>query len=238
MSATIDRARALMARPGAWIEPRGALYLLRLNPDRRRGAALTLDEAGFRALAIDPGLKVRPAGGWASASGVAAAAPDRAGRPGWIGGRRQVSLPGGDLVMADANLGDSPVAWLLRRKDPEGRPYLTPAEAAAGERLRVDAEAAARDAPLTMRWDGLPKAGSGSAPSHGPGHARTLARERLRRALAALDPEARRMVRLICLESSSLTLAERDLGLTRRHGKRVLQRGLARLVEHYAGRRN
>ena len=40
------------------------------------------------------------------------------------------------------------------------------------------------------------------------------------------------MVR-ICLESSSLQLAERELGLRRRQGKTMLKQGLQALAEHY-----
>ena len=36
------------------------------------------------------------------------------------------------------NLDESPLAWLVRRKDKDGKPMLSEAEVNAGERLRAD----------------------------------------------------------------------------------------------------
>jgi hypothetical protein len=41
------------------------------------------------------------------------------------------------------------------------------------------------------------------------------------------------MVEAICLRATALQAAERDLGLRRREGKRMLQAGLAALARHY-----
>ena len=70
MSRTVERARALLARPGAWLGAEGATYALRLGPDRRGRVSLSLDEAAFRALVGRPGLSPRAQGGW-----IARAAP-------------------------------------------------------------------------------------------------------------------------------------------------------------------
>ena len=51
----------------------------------------------------------------------AADAPEP-GRPGVIDGRRDVIQADGRLVAHPANLGESPIAWLARRKDASGRP--------------------------------------------------------------------------------------------------------------------
>ncbi|NBB53488.1 hypothetical protein GVN24_35025, partial [Rhizobium sp. CRIBSB] len=60
----LARIRTALARPGAWIDRQGAGYALRMGGDRRSRVHFTLDEAGFRCLVRDPGLIVRPGGGW------------------------------------------------------------------------------------------------------------------------------------------------------------------------------
>ena len=64
MSRLLERARDLMAKPGAWLSAEGGAYALRLSPDRRSRISLTLTETEFRALIDQPGLRVRPGGGW------------------------------------------------------------------------------------------------------------------------------------------------------------------------------
>ena len=64
MNRTVERARRLLERPGAWLAPDGAGYALRLGPDRRSRVNLSLTEAEFRALVEQPGLRARPEGGW------------------------------------------------------------------------------------------------------------------------------------------------------------------------------
>ena len=59
-----ERAMRLLARPGAVVEAQGEGYGVRLGASRRRRPMLILDEAGFRALAREAVLKVRPQGGW------------------------------------------------------------------------------------------------------------------------------------------------------------------------------
>ncbi|CAN5252800.1 DUF6456 domain-containing protein [soil metagenome] len=239
------RARRLLARPGAWIEDLSGVdgseghYALRTGPDRRARVALSLDEAQFRALIVEPGLKRRPGGGWSlrtdparQASGTRDDAKT-AGRPGVIEGERLVIGADGRLVGHRANLGESPIAWLARRKDAAGRPWLTPAEVCAGERLRADAERASAGPSLTMRWDALPRAGGGSSATISPGDAALSASRRVEAALNAVSPRVRSMLVHVCIRSSSLQLAEQALGLRRRQGKTLLKQGLDALAEHY-----
>lgn len=232
----IDRVRSLLARPGAWIDvaPQPGVYRLRLGPDRRRRAAMTLDEATFRALADEPGLAVRKGGGWTARAG---AQPSRAaspgGRPGFVEGARALTGPDGTLKTHAANLGESPILWLARRKDASGRPWLAPAEVAAGEKLRTDAELASLGPSLTMRWDALPRGGAGQGAPSGPTDRALAARRRVHGALAAVTPDRRAMLERICIHGSSLRLAEQGLGLRRRQGKTVLKHALADLARHY-----
>ena len=64
MSRVVERARRLLARPGAWLAAEGDGYGLRLGPDRRSRINLSLNETEFRALVQRPGLRARPEGGW------------------------------------------------------------------------------------------------------------------------------------------------------------------------------
>ncbi|GAW41299.1 hypothetical protein SH203_01703 [Brevundimonas sp. SH203] len=238
MSRIVERARNLMTRPGAWLAQDGdGAYALRLSADRRSRVSLTLNEAEFRALVERPGLRARPGGGWqARPAGEAATASAPPGRPGVILGERDLIQPDGRAARRPANLGESPIAWLARRKDVSGRPWLTPAEAAAGERLRREAEFALRGPSLTMRWDALPQNGSGGAGTAArlePTDRALSASRRVEAALAAVGPRLRPMLSRICIHGDSLQLAETGLGLRRRQGKTVLKHALQALAEHY-----
>ena len=233
MSAAIARARALLLRSGAWLDQNGELYPLRLGGDRRSRVTLTLDESGFRALIETPGLRPRQGGGWTARAVVDAPVLPAPGCPGRIEGRHPVVEEDGRLTSRRANLGESPIAWLARRRDQSGRPWLTPAEAAAGERLRRDAERAASGPSLTMRWDALPRSGGGSAARVEPDDGAHAAAARVEAALAAVGPRLGSFLDRICIRSSSLQLAEQDFGLRRRQGKTLLKQGLAALAEHY-----
>ena len=237
MSRALERARSLLDRPGAWLDQSGAAYPLRLGGDRRGRVVLTLDEAAFRALVERPGLRRRDGGGW-----LPRPTPDRntslspslpPGRPGLIEGERPVMETDGRLTTRRANLGESPVAWLARRKEFSGRPWMTPAEAAAGERLRADMETARRGPSLTMRWDALPRSGGGSSARVEPSDRALSASARVEAALIACGPRLRALVERVCIHGASLQLAEQDLSLRRRQGKTVLKQGLQALAEHY-----
>lgn len=227
------RARRMLVRPGAWLDAAPGGYAVRLSPDRRRRPALVIDEPAFTELAREPGLRARQAGGWALRTAEGRCDGPAPGRPGFIAGERTVAEPDGRLSRRAANLGESPIAWLARRRDNCGRPLLSPAEAAAGERLRTDAEAASLGPSLTMRWDGVPGYGSGRGASFTPGERALRARARVRAALDAAGPGLAEILERICIHGSALDAAERGLGLPRRSGKTVLKLGLQRLAEHY-----
>lgn len=229
----VARARRLLTRRGGWIEAVPGGYGLRSTGDRRGRIVLTVNEAVFRTLIEAPGLKRRPGGGWVARSAVAPCVESpEPGRPGLIEGSRTVMEGDGRAVARRANLGQSAVAWLARRRDADGRPWLGAAEVAAAARLGLDAEAAARGPSLTLRWDALPRAGGGSAVRAEPGDLALAAGRRVEAALTACAA-ARPMVEAICLRASALQAAERDLGLRRREGKQLLRAGLSALAAHY-----
>ena len=235
MSGPVARARALLAR-GGWIDvaaPDGT-YALRMGGDRRTRATLTLSEAAFRDLVASPGLKARNGGGWTQRPAAAEAPSPPPGTPGRIEGERTLMGTDGGLTLHRANLGECPLAWLARRRDASGQPFLTAVEAAAGVRLRTDAEIAQAGPSLTMRWDALPRTGGGgSAARIEPGDRALAAGRRVARALGAVAPRARAMVEQVCIHGTSLQLAEQAMSLRRRQGKTLLKQGLQALAEHY-----
>lgn len=234
MSGPAARARGLLAR-GGWIDRASAdgTYALRLGADRRGRATLVLNEVAYRALVAEPGLRARPGGGWVARPAAVATETPAPGLPGRIDGERALMEADGRMTLRRANLGESPIAWLMRRRGPDGRPYLTAAEAAAGERLRLDAEIAGSGPSVTMRWDALPRAGGGSSARVEPGDRALAAGRRVAMALEAMDPRLRPMVGAVCLTGSSLQMAERAAGLRRREGKAALKAGLQALARHY-----
>ena len=227
------KARRLLARSGAWVDATGQVYALRIGTTRRARVLLTFGEATFRELMTQPGLRVRGGGGWmprtARAGGDASPEP---GRPGMIDGVALIMDSDGRWTPRRANLGQSPIVWLARRKDENGQAWLSPAQVAAAGRLGLDAEAALRGPSLTMRWDALPRSGGGSATRAEPGDQAMAAGRRVEAALSACGP-ARAMVEAICIRASSLQLAEQDLGLRRRSGRALLVEGLTELAVHY-----
>lgn len=226
MTASPDRARTLLNRPGAWLEAHGVAYAVRLGPDRRSRVVTTLDEAGLRALIAHPGLRPREGGGWRLRP-EGQMAPDRSGRPGMVEGERPLAQADGRLTSRRANLGESPILWLARRG------FLTPPQVAAGERLRADAETALAGPSLTMRWDALPRSGAGTSARVEPTDRALAAARRVEAALAAAGPRLRPMLDRICIRGSSLRLAEDGLGLRRRAGRTILGQGLDALARHY-----
>lgn len=230
----LDRARRLLARPGAWIEAAGESYVVRVGGDRRARVLAMLDEPALRQLIEAPGLRARPGGGWTvrrPSSPKTGTSPEP-GRPGVIEGVRAVIQADGSLHTRHANLGHSPVAWLARRLDADGKPWLSAAEVAAADRLGREAEVALSGPSLTMRWDALPRAGGGSATKAEPGVSALSAGRRVEAALTACGP-ARAMVEAVCIRASALQAAETGLGLRRREGKHLLKQGLAELARHY-----
>lgn len=228
------RARRLLWRPSGWIEALpGGGYAVRTGADRRSRVHMVLGEADFRALAEDPGLTLRPGGGWkARRVGAPRPAPPPPGRPGFTEGRRDVFEADGRIRSRRANLTASAIAWLAARRDGLGAPWIEPAERAAAGRLEQEAEIALSGPSLTMRWDALPRSRGGTAARCEPGDRALGAGRRLEAALAACGP-ARAMVEHICIRASSLQAAEEALGLRRRAGKALLKQGLRALAAHY-----
>ena len=135
------------------------------------------------------------------------------------------------------NPAESPLAWLSRRRDKDGKFLLTDAQFQAGERLRADFWLAQMTPRVTASWN--PAACSRrerrGAPCAGvelQDHV-VAAKERVNRALKAVGPELAGILVDVCCHLSGLEDAERALGWPQRSGKVVLQLALTRLARHY-----
>jgi hypothetical protein len=109
----------------------------------------------------------------------------------------------------------------------------------AGERLRADFWFAQMTPRVTMSWSamapaqrrrraGMTLASDGDLQENIAG-----ARERVRRALAAVGPELAGVLIDVCCHLKGLEEAERAAGWPQRAGKVVLQLALTRLARHY-----
>ncbi len=135
------------------------------------------------------------------------------------------------------NLDESPLAWLARRKDKDGRPMLSDIEINAGEKLRADFWFAQMTPRVTANWSQfLSEAGSKrGSPDHGADVADHViaARERVRLALKAAGPDLAGMLIDVCCYLKGLEQAEKSGGWPLRSGKVVLQIALRQLARHY-----
>lgn len=137
----------------------------------------------------------------------------------------------GERVLVDA--GESPLSWLARRRDREGRPLIDPHEFEAGERFRRDVHAGQLLPSVTSNWSAQ---GAGRAdPSRLllPSEVALAARQRIDRALDALGPGFSGLVLDACGFLKRLELIETERGWPPRSGKIVLRMALGRLARHY-----
>ena len=153
-----------------------------------------------------------------------------------VWGERMVAEPGeGQPRRMRFNLAESPLALLGRRKDKDGKPFLTPDLVAAGERLREDFELAQMGPRVAQNWERFLTAGErgGFAADTGAGGGSGRARDRVAAALRDLGPGLGDMVLRCCCFLEGLEAAEKRLGWSARSGKIVLRIALLRLKRHY-----
>ena len=132
------------------------------------------------------------------------------------------------------NLSESPLLLLARRREPDGRPFLTADLVAAGERLREDFELAQIGPRVTQNWDRFLTAGvEVSRPGVVHGGGSEGARNRVALALRELGPGMGDMCLRVCCFLEGIEMTERRLGWSARSGKIVLRLALMRLERHY-----
>lgn len=187
-------------------------------------------------LALEAEGRIRPSPeGIARLRRLAAAAAD--GIPPWlaqhtalrVAGERDPGLRG---ILVDD--GESPLAWLRRRRDKDGLPLIDAAAFAAGERLRADITRAGLLPRTTADWSAL--GGPGAGGGHGPVElldGTIAARRRLDRAIAAVGSDFAGLLLDVCGFLKGLETIEAERGWPARSAKVVLVMALRRLADHY-----
>lgn len=156
--------------------------------------------------------------------------------------RKANSMDDGIETITDVGTGDirimnakeSPLLWLARRKDAEGRPLIDAWQLAAGERLRSDFTLAGLTPRMTVDWTRY-GAGMSSGIGH-PGQASDVmmaARQRLHAALDALGPELADLALDLCCFLKGIGDVERARGFKQRTAKHRLIMALDQLILHY-----
>ncbi|MCT7373461.1 DUF6456 domain-containing protein [Chelativorans salis] len=135
-----------------------------------------------------------------------------------------------------ANLSESPLAQLARRRTKNGTPFLDDNEFRAGERLRADYTRGRIMPRLGANWseavaDG--RRGSGDNGTADLTDAALAARQRVDQALIAVGPELSGVLVDVCCFLKGLEQVEAERGWPVRSAKVVLKTALAALSRHY-----
>jgi hypothetical protein len=140
---------------------------------------------------------------------------------------------GRSLVLA--NLAESPLGQLARRKARDGSPFLSAAEFSAGERLRADYTRGQIMPRLGANWTASVASGrrAGAGGILDLTDAALAARQRVDRAIAAVGPELSGILIDVCCFLKGLELVEAERGWPVRSAKIVLKTALGVLGRHY-----
>ncbi|WP_020180472.1 DUF6456 domain-containing protein [Methylopila sp. M107] len=149
-------------------------------------------------------------------------------------GRRVLATGAGrESLLVD--LDESPLAWLARRKNRDGRPLLSAVEVTAGERLRADFYRGQMSPRVTANWEASVSRGrrGGGGSVAEMTEAALAARMRVSRALDAVGPELSGALIDVCCFLKGVADVERERGWPARGAKLVLGLALTRLARHY-----
>ena len=135
-------------------------------------------------------------------------------------------------------IADSPIGWLARRRNSDGKPFLTREEVAAAERLRTDFERSQMAPGITQDWtrfltSGVQGGKRVSAQERDLDGGASAARNRLSDALSALGPGLSDVALRVCCFLEGIEAIETSMHWSRRSGKVVLKIALTRLAAFY-----
>ena len=143
----------------------------------------------------------------------------------------------GSFETLKVNGGENPLGWLRARRGRGGKPLLDEAQMEAGLRLRHDFTLGHLTPRLTASWEHCGQGRKGRRSRAGASvelsDQALAARQRFRKALAAVGPELSGALVDICCYLKGLEDAEKANGWPQRSGKLVLQMALSALARHY-----
>jgi hypothetical protein len=147
-------------------------------------------------------------------------------------------LQHGGIARHDEGLVDeaeSPLAWLARRRGPDGKPMIDSAQFQAGERLRADFTRAGLTPRVTSNWVAPIAQGKRATGAAAGSFSDTVlaAKERVNATLDATGPEFAGVLLDVCCFLKGLEVVERERGWPQRTAKVVLGLALDRLARHY-----
>ncbi len=198
---------------------------------------IAVDEAVLSSLAAQ-GLLVRASHSVAlSAEGAALAVRLASSRDGVGGGKLDLGLvtveTASGPAVAVADLAESPLAQLVRRKGRDGKPFLGDREFQAGERLRSDYTRGRIMPRLGANWVASVTSGKRSGGAVELTDAALAARQRVDKAIAAVGPELAGVLVDVCCFLKGLERVETERGWPVRSAKIVLKTALGVLARHY-----
>lgn len=132
---------------------------------------------------------------------------------------------------------ESPLVWLSRRADRQGRPLVDATQLDAGERLGEDFWLGQMIPHVTTNYTGVisghPRRRAAPRADLDAPERVVAAQERVRRALTAVGPELSGILIDVCCHSKGLEDVERVYGWSQRSAKIVLGLALTSLARHY-----
>ena len=131
------------------------------------------------------------------------------------------------------NEGESPLAWLARRRGRDGRAMIEPHQLQAGERLRAEFTRAHLMPRTTSNWASPISTGRRGERAGAFTETVIAARQRVRHALDGVGPEFAGLLLDVCCFLKGLEGIERERAWPARSAKVVLQLALDRLARHY-----
>ncbi len=129
---------------------------------------------------------------------------------------------------------ESPIDYLITRKDKNGIPLLGKGEWVAGDRLRSDFTRANMLPGISMRWGEPIRVSGGAGGGVTQTDAAMAARTRVAKALEAVGPEFSGLLLDVCCFLKGLEQVELERKWPQRSAKLMLRAGLSILSRHYA----
>jgi hypothetical protein len=149
-------------------------------------------------------------------------------------GERSVSEdPANDIRKLRVNLRESPLSMLARKRDANGKPFISRELMDAGERLREDFELSQLGPRVAQNWDRFANGGDRGVFGDNIGEGSTAAQTRLNGAMTSLGSGLGDIALRCCCFLEGLEAAEKRMGWSARSGKIVLRIALQRLRLHY-----